>query len=314
MTSKHIDYNATLIKKNILTPGLAIFRVQHDNDIQCFTAGQYAILGLNHREKGPVMRPYSIASPPHRHNDYLEFYVRYVDSPTSDNPLTHLLFDLEPGARLMMREKIAGHFTVGKTMGEDDPRLRVLVAAGTGLGPFLPMVLEHQHQTGNAGPYALLHAASHPEALGYRHILETVMNQGDHHRYLPTISRPQLAPDWKGLTGRAEAHFTPEGIENLEDQLGLGRGGFNPENCTVMICGLTGTIANSLMGLMHRGFVPADRKLRRALGISAETESAVYFEQYDAAPILDVKNQELMENLAQQLRHCGVSLDERLTA
>ena len=81
-----------------------------------------------------------------------------------------------------------------------------------------------------------------------------------------------------------------------------------------MICGSTATIANSLMGLMHRGFVPADRKLRRAPGITAETESAVSFEQYDAAPILDLKNQELMEHLARQLRECGVPLDERLTA
>ena len=217
MQSKHVDYNATLVAKDIIAPGLAIFRVQHDQDILPFLPGQYAILGLNHPEKGPVMRPYSIASPPYLHNNHLEFYVRYVDSPTSHNPLTHLLFDLEPGDRLMMRDKIAGHFTVEKTMGEEDSRLRVLVAAGTGLGPFLPMVLEHHHQTGSIGPYALLHAASQPEALGYRNTLEAVMNQGIHPRYLPSVSRPQLVPDWKGLTGRAEAHFTPKGIENLED-------------------------------------------------------------------------------------------------
>src|SRR5690606_36966382 len=112
---------------------LGIFRVKADKPWSAFVPGQYAILGLNHAEKGGVMRAYSIASAPYLHNDYLEFYVRYVNEPTSDNPMTHLLFSAKEGDRMYTREKLQGKFTEEDTVGKDDPRLKILVASGTGL-------------------------------------------------------------------------------------------------------------------------------------------------------------------------------------
>jgi len=314
LATKTVEYNAIVTHKQILTPSLAIFRVKADFDVPTFIPGQYAILGMNHAEKGAVMRAYSIASPPQTHADYLEFFIRYVNTPTSENPLTHLLFQLEEGDRLMMRNKLQGHFTVEKSMGEEDARLKVLVAAGTGLAPFTSIVFDHFNRTGNPGNHAIMHGASYVSDLGYVEELERVMNQGPHRRYLASVSRPGENQEWKGQTGRVETHFEPEKIGALEEVLGLPKGGFNPQSVTVMICGLQGTIANTIMSLFHRGFVPGDRKLRREFGVPEGTPGSVFFEQYDTTPVIDTKDATLMTELTERLRGSGVTLEEKTVA
>jgi len=145
---KPLEYNATLLERLDLTDKLSILRVRPDPDwgaeadgqIPDFEGGQYAVLGLNNAaapEKGSVQRAYSIASPPEEKR-WLEFYIRFVDQPASDNPLTHLLWELKAGERLYLGRKITGHFTLAKTVGTEDPRLKVFVAAGTGLATVTP--------------------------------------------------------------------------------------------------------------------------------------------------------------------------------
>lgn len=314
MPAKNVEYNATVTYVEKMTDSLALFRVVPDEPGASFVPGQYAILGLNHKEKGGVMRAYSIASAPYLVPEYYEYYIRYVSKPTSDNPLTHLLWEVKEGDRILQRKKLAGHFTVAGCMGEDDPRLRIMVAAGTGLAPFYSIVTQRYHETGNCGNNAIIHGASYPPDLGYRDHLEEIMNSGPAKRYISTISRPKEVPDWKGATGRAESHFAPERIGDLEGMLGLDSGGLNPENCTVMICGLQGTIAETMKSLFHRGFVPADRKLRREFGIPKEVKPSVFFEQYDADPVIDTKDEELMADLTERLRLAGVPLEDTQTA
>jgi ferredoxin--NADP+ reductase len=311
LASKNVDYNATIIHMELLTPTLAIFRVKGDTPMESFIPGQYAILGLNHPEKGGVMRAYSIASAPYLHADYLEFYIRYVNEPTSDNPLTHLLFKVKQGDRILMRPKIQGHFTEEKTMGVSDPRLKVLVASGTGLAPFTSMVFEKHHNTGNANGYAIVHGASYPNDLGYVEELESILNKGAAKRYLPSISRPKEAPDWKGLTGRIESHFEPGKIEKLEKAMGMALGDFNPKNVTIMICGLQGTIANTITNLLHRGFVPGDKKIRRTFGIPDDVPASLYYEQYDATPIIDPKDEALVDECIARLRKHGIAAEKK---
>lgn len=306
MSAKPVEYNATIVYKKLLTPTLAIFRVRKDTPWTTFIPGQYAILGLNHPEKGGVMRAYSIASPPYQHPEFLEFYIRYVNEPTSDNPLTHLLFAANEGDRIMARDKIQGKFTVKDTVGDDDPRLKVFVASGTGLAPFTSVVFEHAHHHGGAnGNYAIVHGASYPVDLGYREELEALMNNGVT-RYLPTVSRPGEARDWSGLVGRVEAHFAGEKLSHLEGKLGLSAGGFNPSNLVVLICGLQGTIANTVISLLKRGFVPGDRKLRRIFGVPDDVPGSIFFEQYDTTPIIDANNLPLVAECIESLRHAGV--------
>ncbi|MBI1292849.1 hypothetical protein GC173_16675 [bacterium] len=311
MSAKTLEYNATVVYKQLLTPTLAIFRVKKDTPWTTFIPGQYAILGLNHPEKGGVMRAYSIASAPYTHPDYLEFYIRYVNEPTSDNPLTHLLFKVNDGDRIMARDKIQGKFTVKDTVGDEDPRLKVFVASGTGLAPFTSMVFEYAHNNGGKhGNFAIFHGASYPSDLGYVEELESLMNSGAAKYYLPTVSRPGEAGNWKGLVGRVESHFEPTKLPGAEQLLGLGDGGFNPKNVVVLICGLQGTIANTIISLLKRGFVPGDRKLRRVLGIPEEVPGSIFYEQYDTTPIIDPNNAALVASCIEALKQAGVPLAE----
>src|SRR5690606_15083028 len=179
--AKELGYNATLVEREDLTPALAVFRIRPDAALPgegpWFVPGQYLTIGLNNTgrpELGSVRRPMSIASAPER-RDLVEFYIRYVDKPESDNPLTHLLWQARPGDRMFLRPQAIGKFTVEDTMGHD-ARLKVCVAAGTGLAPFLSMVRSKVNQDPNVrlGDYAIIHGASYSKDLGYRAELEAL--------------------------------------------------------------------------------------------------------------------------------------------
>ena len=305
--AKPVPYNATLIERLDLTPQLAIFKVRPDEpvaeDLQ-FIPGQYVTLGMNNLDKpelGSVRRPMSIASAP-EDRDALEFYIRFVTYPESDNPLTHLLWKTKAGDRMFMRTKAVGKFTVPDTVGEHDPRLRVCVAAGTGLAPFYCMVRSARLRdaTADLGQWAILHGASYPADLGYRRELESLAEQGL--RYMISISRPKESPDWRGDSGRVEDYFLPGRIEELEQRLDLGLGGLTPERAIIYICGLQGTIGRTIERLIPRGFVPENRKLRRALEVPDDADASLFFEQYDNTPVIDTKDPEVMEPLREQLR------------
>src|SRR5262245_54763995 len=139
MAGKSLEYNATVVRREDFTPELTTFYVKYDQALAgdpIFVPGQYVALGLNNEVKpelGSVRRSMSIASAP-EHPELLKCYIRYVKKPESDNPLTHLLWPLQVGARLFATRKPVGKFTLRDTMGETgtDPRWQIYVAAGTG--------------------------------------------------------------------------------------------------------------------------------------------------------------------------------------
>jgi len=295
---KVLEYNATLKARHDYSEMLALFTVEPDEPLPeksgaIFIPGQYMTLGLNNEAKpelGSVRRPMSIASPPQQRHE-LDFYVRLVGSPESDNPLTPLMWQLKPGDRMYMRPSAAGRFTVEDTIGSDDARLRVYVAAGTGLAPFTSMVLAHAERDPNARleKHAILHGASYPHEIGYKEDLEKLATSTGL-KYLPTVSRPKEAPDWTGDVGRVEDFFRAERLEATERGLGLEPGGLNPGNAVIYICGLNGTIQQTVERLLPRGFIPDNRKIKRALGHEDSTPG-VFYEQYDNDPIIDVKDE-----------------------
>ena len=311
-----VAYNATLVERIDLTDKLAIFRIAPDplgddqvaTVIPDFEAGQYIVIGANneeHPEKGSVRRAYSIASPP-TEKRFLEFYVRYVEKPASDNPLTHLLWKMKDGDRLHLGPKIVGKFTLSHTIGRDDTRWKIFVAAGTGLAPFVAIAKTYFNTTEHNGDNPLekmviLHGASQPQDLGYREELDAIFNSVCS-RYLPTISRPHLAPDWSGRRGRVETFFDAEELETLEQRLQMKSGEISPQNCVIYVCGLQDTIAKTITRLLNRGFIPNDKHIRDVLGIPPETAASLFFEQYDSSPILDLKNDTLVEELRQLYR------------
>jgi ferredoxin/flavodoxin---NADP+ reductase len=306
--AKPLEYNATLTERVDITDALSLFRVTPDQQPAkrpWFVPGQYCVLGMNNAEKpelGSVRRSMSIASAP-EDDGPAEFYIRWVAKPESDNPLTHLLWKLKNGDRIYMRAVAAGVFTVKDTIGLDDPRIRVMVAAGTGSAPFLCMVRSELRRNPGAdlSKWVLLHGASYPGDLGYR---DELMQMVDRHRlkYWGTVSRPKAAPDWKGDTGRVEGFFEGERLADLERRLGLPPGGFTPKNVVIFICGLTGTITGTIIPLIDRGFVPDFKRIREALGVPADVKDSVFYEQYDTEPVINIKDPTIVEPLRARMQ------------
>jgi ferredoxin--NADP+ reductase len=308
LMAKPLEYNATLTERIDVTDALTLFRVTPDKmpeQLPWFVPGQYCVLGANNAEKpelGSVRRSMSIASAP-EDDGPVEFYIRWVAKPESENPLTHLLWRLKTGDRMYMRPVAAGVFTIKDTIGVDDPRIRVLVAAGTGSAPFVSMIRSELRRNPNAdlSKWVLLHGASYPGDLGYRDELMQLVEKNSL-KYWGTVSRPKEAPDWRGDTGRVESYFEGARLDDLEARLGLPPGGFTPKNVVIYICGLTGTITGTIIPLIDRAFVPDFKRIREALGVPADTKDAVFYEQYDTEPVINVKDPAIVEPLKARMQ------------
>jgi ferredoxin/flavodoxin---NADP+ reductase len=310
--SKLLEYNATLVAREDLEPTLSVFRlrpdrIEHQGDAPWFVPGQYVTIGMNREvvegieDPRPlsVRRPMSISSPPEDRDD-IEFYIRRVGEPESELPLTHVMWPIAVGDRMYCRAVPTGHFTVEHTVGLEDRRLKLCVAAGTGLAPFVSIVRSRirRDPAARLDDIAIIHGASHPSGLGYREELEALARTNGL-RYLAAVSRPK--DDWKGWRGRAESVCEVARRAEAEDALGLGRGELHPDKVAVLICGLNGTIANTITGLIDRGFVPDNRKLRRVLEVEEAQPATVFWEQYDNTPVIDVKDAALIGELRRTL-------------
>jgi len=306
--AKPLTYNATLVERIDLTSALSIFRIQPDEPPAkqpWFTPGQYCVIGMNNEarpELGSVRRSMSIASAPEEDGP-VEFYIRWVAHPESDNPLTHLLWGLKNGDRMYMRSVAAGVFTIPDTVGAEDPRLRVMVAAGTGSAPFVSMVRSEllRNPAVDLSKFVLLHGASYPSDLGYRDEMMGVAER-NRLRYWGTVSRPKEAEGWTGDVGRVESFFEPDRLADLERRLTLPPGGFTPARAVVYICGLQGTIGSTLINLIDRGFVPDFKRIREALGVPAEAPATLFYEQYDTEPVINIKDPEVTEPLRAKMQ------------
>jgi len=305
--AKPLEYNATMVERVDITDALTLFRVKPDKmpEKSWFVPGQYCVLGMNNAEKpelGSVRRSMSIASAP-EDDGAIEFYIRFVSKPESPNPLTHLLWKLANGDRMYMRPVAAGVFTVKDTVGLDDPRIRVMVAAGTGSAPFVSMVRSELRRDPSAdlSKWVLLHGASYPADLGYRDELAQMVERNKL-KYWGTVSRPKAAPDWKGDTGRVEAFFDAARLAEFEQRLGLPAGGFTPKNVVIFICGLTGTITGTIIPLIDRGFVPDFKRIREALGVPADVKDSVFYEQYDTEPVINIKDESVVAPLKARMQ------------
>jgi ferredoxin--NADP+ reductase len=254
----------------------------------------------------------SIASAPEADGP-VEFYIRRIAKPVSRNPLTSLLWRRQVGDRIHMRTVAAGRFTMGDTMGAGDKRLRVMVAAGTGIAPFMSMIRSEVFRNPDAdlARWVLLHGVSHPSDLAYRKELLDI-GAANHLRYWGSVSRASEASAWTGDRGRVESFFDPGRLADLEARLGLPRGGFAPENVVILICGLNGTIVETMMRLIDRAFVPCSEKLRNLLGVPAGIESSVYFEQYDPdESIIDASDGRAIEPLRGRMQAALESARQR---
>ena len=305
--STPLAYNATLAERIDLTDALTIFKLTLDQPPKknpWMVAGQYCVIGMNNEtepDKGAVRRAMSIVSAPEETGP-IEFYLRYVSRPESDNPLTHLMWPAKAGDRMYMRAVATGKFTMRGTVGENDDRLKICVAAGTGMAPFVSMVRSEilRDPGADLSKYVFLHGVSYPDDLGYRDELIALRESNGLH-YFATVSRPQEAPEWMGYNGRVEDFFRTERMADLEEKLGLACGDFTPHKTALLVCGLQGTIGMCITRLLERGFIPEHRRMRQAFEAPDDAPSSLFYEQYDKTPVIDIKDPDVVAPLKDAL-------------
>lgn len=296
--------NGTVVDAIPLAPDLRVLRVRPDRvpppSEPWFRAGQHVGLGVPSPDPGDATwldRPLSIASEPEERR-WLEFVVRGRGPAPERDGFVERLWRIGRGDRVRLASRIAGRLTVEDTVGCGDARLRLLVAAGTGVAPFASIVRGAGRREGGAGleRLALLHGARTARHLAFRDEVEGLLG-GEGGRYVPTISRPGRDPTWTGARGRVETLLDDERLGDLERRLGLAESGLDPARAVVFVCGHRETIAGVVARLFRRGFVPCDRESREALEVSPGTPSSLFHEHYGTEAILDPGDSEFLDRL-----------------
>jgi ferredoxin/flavodoxin---NADP+ reductase len=258
------QYNATLILRRVISPGLLILRVKPDADLFSFLPGQFAVLGLlgsapRTPDTGPdpegkgsvapnklIQRAYSIASSSVEH-EYLEFYVNIVPS----GQFTPRLFNLKVGDRLFLGKKASGVFTLDRVPPEKHV---VFLATGTGLAPYMSMLRTHL-VCGAGRQYVVLHGARYSWDLGYRPQLEILSRIYANFWYIPSITRAQEDPLFSGHIGRIQV-LLERGVIEQSTPLAL-----SPHMVEVFLCGNPAMIEAAEEWLVRRGFTPGSGKV-----------------------------------------------------
>jgi ferredoxin--NADP+ reductase len=198
-----------------------------------FRPGQFMNLGL-YLPSGFVSRSYSLASAP---GEPVEVLLARV----GEGALTPALFDLQPGASLVLDSKPQGFFSFDYVPPHRD---LWLLATGTGLGPFLSMLRSGQAFE-RAERVILAHGTRGTAELAYRAELEALAHRrGGDFVYVPVLSR-ERAPDL--LQGRLTDVLTSGALE--------ARAGaqLDPERSHLMLCGNPAMIEDVSGQLLARG-------------------------------------------------------------
>lgn len=253
-------YNATVIGREEINPQLIILRVQPDAELFAFTPGQFAVLGLLASEprvpeatgeEGPVepqkliRRAYSIASSS-RERRYLEFYLTLVTS----GELSPRLFALRHGSRIFLGPKPSGLFTLDRV---PPGKAVILVATGTGLAPYMSM-LRTMLINDAERKFVVLHGARCSWDLGYRAELESLARVRPNLTYIPSITRPEQDPHFRGQTGRIQA-LLEQGLVTTLSGVRL-----DPAQAEVFLCGNPDMIKQVKEMLMAKGFTTGHAK------------------------------------------------------
>jgi CDP-4-dehydro-6-deoxyglucose reductase len=189
-----------------------------------FEPGQY--LSFRHEVDGePLVRPYSIASPPNGRNRF-ELCLNRVPS----GPFSNLLCHFQPGEEVLFAGPL-GSFQLRQPV-----RDCLFVGVGTGIAPLRSMI-GHLLGHGCTARLQLLFGARNRESLLYAATFEALARQHPNFEFHPTLSRE--GPSWTGLTGYVQGHL---------DALLGGR-----TDLTVYICGLKAMVNDVRARLEARG-------------------------------------------------------------
>lgn len=253
-------YNASVSGREEVTAQLHIIRVVPDAPLFDFKPGQFAVLGMlgsaprvpEAAAEEPVPEPgklirraYSIASASVE-KQYLEFYITLVTS----GQLTPRLFALNYGGRLFLGPKPSGVFTLDRVA---PGKAVVLIGTGTGLAPYMSML-----RTLLVGEtdrrFVVLHGARQSWDLGYRGELESLARLRPNFVYIPTITRPDQDPHFRGHSGRIQS-LVEDGVIQRHGGVEL-----DPAKTEVFLCGNPDMIVAVKALLAPKGFTPSQGK------------------------------------------------------
>ena len=230
-------YNGRLSRWEEVADGLAIVGVSANDEPFAFEPGQYATLGLMGDTK-LVQRPMSISSTADDTSEY-EFFIRRVPG----GGFTPLLWEIGVGDPINIKGP------KGKFLLQDDGRRCLFVATGTGLAPFMSMI-DTLRGRGQQREIWVLHGVSYEHDLAWREELSelaaTAAAGGFPLHYAATISRPDEAATWQGLTGRAEAVLDAH-LDEHE---------LTADNTTIYLCGNPEMVSAVEEIAARRGFAP----------------------------------------------------------
>jgi NAD(P)H-flavin reductase len=199
-----------------------------------FKAGQFISFEIvKEGVKFPLVRPYSIASPPSQRET-----VTLLLNLISGGPGSTFLFGL--------KEEDETRFTgpAGSFYLRDDPaRDFLFVATGTGIAPFRSMLLT-LFERGTSRAVTLYWGLRSQRDLYYQKELETLARAHPNFSFLPTLSRPE--DGWTGVRGRV-TRLVEERIATVA-------------NLDVYLCGNSGMIKDATEIVRRKGLCPIHRE------------------------------------------------------
>lgn len=167
-----------------------------------FKAGQFFLLDVSDATfKGT--RAYSIASAP-SNKGFFSICLKILP----DGKASNLLKNMKVGEEAHFQAPF-GHFVI-----QDSPKEIVMIATGTGLAPFMSMLLD-LFEKKDPRNVTLLFGVRYEQDLFYVDLLREWEKKESHFKAMITVSRP--SEGWTGLNGRVTQHL--DIVDPLQSQV-----------------------------------------------------------------------------------------------
>ena len=222
-----------------------------------FRAGEFVMIGLR-TENRPLLRAYSIASPPW--DDTLEFYS--IIAP--NGPLTSRLCRIKAGDELLLARKATGTLVLDALT---PARRLFLISTGTGFAPFASLLREPETYT-KFKQIIVTHTCREASELRYSEEVVTALPED------PLVGEAASLHVMRYATCTRGSCRRPGRITNLIQSgqafADMGIAPFNPATDRVMICGSLPFNHDMQTILTNAGFVegsnaaPADFVVEKA--------------------------------------------------
>jgi NAD(P)H-flavin reductase len=187
---------------------------------------------------------------------------RLVHTTREVGTVTRAMRRLKAGDTIGVRGPYGTHWPIEKHEDNDI----VLITGGIGLAPLRPVIYHVLANRAKYGKFVLLYGARTPEDILYAKDLEKLRGRFDLD-ILITVDR--ATGSWQGNVG-------------VVTQL-ISRAPFDPQNCTVMICGPEIMMRFTIMELQKRGvtdenmYVSMERNMKCGIGLCGHCQLGGHF-------------------------------------